>query len=89
VRAIGLPLSGRRAQVSTNVHDPIAVPLARVVERVRELAAPLGARPVAAELIGLIPAAALAGYPEDVPIRDFEPAEQTIESRLASFPRPA
>jgi glutamate formiminotransferase len=84
VRAIGLPLSGPRAQVSTNVHDPVTIPLARVVERIRELAAPLGARPVEAELIGLVPAAALAGYPEDVPIRDFDPAGQTIESRLAS-----
>jgi glutamate formiminotransferase len=88
VRAIGLPLSGPRAQVSTNVHDPIAVPLARVVERVRELAAPLGARPVEAELIGLIPAAALVGYPDDVPIRDFDLAEQTIESRLESLSPP-
>jgi glutamate formiminotransferase / 5-formyltetrahydrofolate cyclo-ligase len=88
VRAIGLPLSGPRAQVSTNVHDPIAVPLARVVERVRELAAPLGAAPVAAELIGLIPVAALSGYPEDVPIRDFDAKRQTIESRLASLSRP-
>ena len=83
VRAIGLPLSGPRAQVSTNVHDPVAVPLARVVERVRELAAPLGARPIAAELIGLIPADALAGYPGDVPIRDFDAERQTLESRLA------
>jgi glutamate formiminotransferase / 5-formyltetrahydrofolate cyclo-ligase len=46
VRAIGLLLSRGRAQVSTNVHDPLAVPLGKVVERVRTLAAPLGARPV-------------------------------------------
>ena len=55
VRAIGLLLSSGRAQVSTNVHDPLAVPLGEVVERVRELAAPLGARPLEAELVGLIP----------------------------------
>ena len=85
VRAIGLPLSSGRAQVSTNVHDPLAVPLGAVVERVRELAAPLGARPVEAELIGLIPAAALAGYPGDVPIRGFDPRRQTIEARLATL----
>jgi len=84
VRAIGLPLSSGRAQVSTNVHDPLAVSLGAVVERVRELAAPLGARPVEAELIGLIPAAALAGYPEDVPIRGFDPRRHTIEARLAA-----
>ena len=39
------------------------MPLGEVVERVRALAAPLGARPLEAELVGLIPAAALAGYP--------------------------
>jgi glutamate formiminotransferase / 5-formyltetrahydrofolate cyclo-ligase len=84
VRAIGLPLSSGRAQVSTNVHDPFAVPLGAVIERVRELAAPLGARPVEAELIGLIPEGALAGYPEDVPIRAFDPIRHVIERRLAA-----
>lgn len=83
VRAIGLGLSNGRTQVSTNVHDPLAVPLAEVVETVRALAASLGARPVEAELIGLVPEASLAGYPADVPIRDFDPARQTIEGRLA------
>ncbi len=82
VRAIGLALSSGRSQVSTNVHDPLAVPLATVVERVRDLAAPLGARPVAAEIVGLVPATAFAGYPADVPIRNFDPAAQTIEGRL-------
>jgi glutamate formiminotransferase / 5-formyltetrahydrofolate cyclo-ligase len=83
VRAIGLLLSSGRAQVSTNVHDPLAVRLGEIVERVRALAAPLGARPVEAELVGLIPASALAGYPEDVPMRDFDPDRHTIEARLA------
>lgn len=82
VRAIGLLLGDGRAQVSTNVHDPLGTPLAAVVERVRELAGPLGARPVAAELVGLIPERALAGYPEDVPIRGFDPARHTIERLL-------
>jgi glutamate formiminotransferase len=85
VRAIGLPLSGGRIQISTNVHDPVAVPLGAVVERVRQLAAPLGARPATAELIGLVPAAALAGYPDDVPIGGGDPAAATIESRLATL----
>jgi glutamate formiminotransferase / 5-formyltetrahydrofolate cyclo-ligase len=82
VRAIGLPLASGRTQVSTNVHDPLAVPLAAVVERVRGLAAALGARPVEAEVVGLVPAAALAGFPEDVPIRDFDPDQRVIEQRL-------
>lgn len=85
VRAIGLPLAGGRIQVSTNVHDPVAVPLGAVVERARELAAPLGARPTRAELIGLVPAAALAGYPADVPIGGGDPAAATIEARLAGL----
>jgi glutamate formiminotransferase len=85
VRAIGLLLSNGRAQVSTNVHDPLAVPLGAVVERVRKLAAPLDARPLEAELVGLVPAAALDGYPEDVPIRGFDPERHVIERRLASF----
>ncbi len=86
VRAVGLPLSSGRVQVSTNVHDPTAVTLGTIVERVRELAAGLGARPVAAELVGLVPAAALSGYPEDVPIRDFDPELRTIERRLKALP---
>jgi len=85
VRAVGLPLSSGRVQVSTNIHDPASVPLGVVVERVRALAAPRGARPAKAELVGLIPAAALIGYPVDVPIRDFDPALQTIERRLAAL----
>jgi glutamate formiminotransferase len=83
VRAIGLLLGSGRTQVSTNVHDPLAVPLATVVEKVRELAAPLGARPLEAELVGLAPEAALAGYPADVPIRGFDLARHVIERRLA------
>ena len=46
VRAVGIDL-GDRAQVSTNIHDPVSVPLAAVIERVRALAAERGARPVA------------------------------------------
>jgi glutamate formiminotransferase len=84
VRAMGLRLSSGRSQVSTNVHDPLAVPLAAVVAKVRELAAPLGARPLEAELVGLVPAAALLGYPEDVPIRGLDPAQHVIERRLAA-----
>jgi glutamate formiminotransferase len=82
VRAIGLELSSGRTQVSTNVHDPFVVPLGEVVERVRALAAPLGAAPLGAEVVGLVPAAALVGYPADVPIHDFDPATRTIEARL-------
>jgi hypothetical protein len=56
-----------------------------VVEEVRRLAAPLGARPVEAELVGLISAAAIVDYPEDVPIRGFDPALHVIERRLGAL----
>jgi glutamate formiminotransferase len=82
VRAIGLPLEGGRSQVSTNVHDPIAVPLRMVVARVTELAAEQGARPVEAEIVGLVPAAALQGFPPDLPIRGFDPERHVIERRI-------
>lgn len=85
VRAIGLALSGGQMQISTNVHDPVAVPLGAVVERIRSLAAPLGAQPVEAELVGLVPAAALSDFPADVPIRDFDPELRTIERLLAGL----
>jgi glutamate formiminotransferase / 5-formyltetrahydrofolate cyclo-ligase len=85
VRAIGLPLAAGCVQVSTNVHDPASISLGTVVERIRLLAAPLGARPTEAELVGLIPAAALVDYPADVPIRDFDPDLRTIERRIAAL----
>jgi glutamate formiminotransferase len=84
VRAIGLLLSSGRGQVSTNIHDPLAVPLGAVVERVRDLGAPLGARPLEAELVGLVPAAALRDYPGDVPMRGFDGERHVIERRLAA-----
>lgn len=87
VRAIGIELAADRMQVSTNVHDPVAVPLAQVVERIRELAAAEGAAPARAELVGLVPAAALEGYPDDVPITGGDPRERTIEARLGSLGR--
>jgi glutamate formiminotransferase / 5-formyltetrahydrofolate cyclo-ligase len=83
VRAIGLPLESGRAQVSTNIHDPLTVTLGDVVERVRELGAAHGTRPVEAELVGLAPAAALESFPNDVPLRDFDPEQHLIEKRLA------
>ena len=81
VRAIGLLLDERgRAQVSTNVHDHRATPLARIVEAVRARA------PVAeAELVGLAPQAAFDGFPADVPLRDFDPARHLIENALRSL----
>lgn len=82
VRAIGLPREGERSEVSVNVHDPEAVPLAEIVEQVQKLAAEHDAAPVEAELVGLAPEAAIAGYPQTVPIEGFDPELQVIENRL-------
>lgn len=82
VRALGLALSTGRTQVSTNVHDPIGTPLGDIVQAVQEEASLRGTAVVEAELIGLIPEAAMLDYPEDVPIRDFDPAFHVIERRL-------
>jgi glutamate formiminotransferase/glutamate formiminotransferase/formiminotetrahydrofolate cyclodeaminase len=81
VRALGLYLAERgRAQVSTNVHDHLAVPLAEIVERVRARA------PVAeAELIGLAPRAAFEGFPDDVPLHGFSPERHILEEALAAL----
>jgi glutamate formiminotransferase / 5-formyltetrahydrofolate cyclo-ligase len=81
VRALGLYLAERgRAQVSTNVHDHRAVPLAEIVARVRARA------PVAeAELIGLAPRAAFDGFPEDVPLRGFDPERHVLEEVLQAL----
>jgi glutamate formiminotransferase/glutamate formiminotransferase/formiminotetrahydrofolate cyclodeaminase len=82
VRALGLPREGGRTQVSVNVHDPREVPLAKVVAEITRLAAEHGAKPIEAELVGLAPEAALKGYPDEPPIRDFDPTCDVIENVL-------
>ena len=82
VRALGLPREGGRTQVSMNIHDPQAVPLARVVEEISRLAARHDVRPIEAELVGLVPEAAVEGYPDEPPIRDFDPMRDVIENVL-------
>lgn len=76
VKAIGLQLAHRGdvAQVSCNVEDHRATPLARVIEAVRAHA------PVAeAEVVGLPPAAAFDGYPDDLPTRNRKTLEDALE----------
>ena len=65
VRALGLELQGAVAQVSTNVEDHRAVPLARLLEAVERHAAVSEA-----ELVGVPPAAAFDGWPDRVPVRN-------------------
>jgi glutamate formiminotransferase len=74
VRAIGVWLDDRGvAQVSTNVEDPLATPLATVVSAVSKHARLLGA-----ELVGLAPRSAFVGFPEGIPFAN----ERTIEDAL-------
>ncbi|MEX2196410.1 MAG: hypothetical protein WD844_14085 [Thermoleophilaceae bacterium] len=81
VRAIGLMLKQRGCvQVSMNVHDHQAVPLRDLVEAVREQASI-----AEAELVGLAPRAAFDGFPEDVPLRAFDPERHLIENALRSI----
>jgi len=79
VRALGLELASRNAvQLSFNVEDSVAVPLARLVEAVR------GHASVArAELVGLAPEAAFAGFPAELPLPGFDPERHLIERALA------
>jgi glutamate formiminotransferase/glutamate formiminotransferase/formiminotetrahydrofolate cyclodeaminase len=75
VRALGLTLAARGdvAQVSMNVEDHRAVPLARVVAAVRA-----HADVAEAEVIGLPPEAAFAGFPDDLPVRNRRTLEQAL-----------
>ncbi len=78
----GCRAGGGRSQVSVNVHDPYEVPLAEVVAQISRLAAEHGTRPVEAELVGLVPEAALAGYPDEPAIKNFDPKRDVIENVL-------
>jgi glutamate formiminotransferase len=80
VRALGLWLEARgRVQVSMNIHDHRAAPLAEIVNRVQERA------PVTeAELVGLAPAAALADFPADVPLRNRRTIEEALDPSQSS-----
>lgn len=81
VRAIGLRLAERgRAQVSFNVHDHAALPLRELVEAVRSRA-----EIAEGEVVGLVPSAALEGFPDDVPLRGFSPERHVLENALRSI----
>jgi glutamate formiminotransferase/glutamate formiminotransferase/formiminotetrahydrofolate cyclodeaminase len=74
VRALGLALRGGTvAQVSTNVEDHRAVPLARLLAAVERHA------PVAqAELVGVPPAEAFRDWPARVPVQNCTTLEQRL-----------
>jgi glutamate formiminotransferase len=75
-RAIGVWLAGRgAAQVSTNLEDPALTTPAAVLDAVAH-----HADVAAAEFVGLVPAAALAGFPSELPLL----GGRTIEEALAA-----
>jgi glutamate formiminotransferase len=76
VRALGLELAaqGGIVQVSTNVEDHRAVPLAQLVAAVARHAAVS-----ACELVGLAPARAFDGFPEDVPVKGRRTVEEALQ----------
>jgi glutamate formiminotransferase / 5-formyltetrahydrofolate cyclo-ligase len=74
VRALGLQLTNS-VQVSTNIEDHTRVTAAQVVAAVRA-----HARVTGAELVAPAPRAALADFPEDVPLRGPKPLEDHLTS---------
>ena len=76
VRAIGLQLANRDdvAQVSFNVEDHRATPLADLIRAVRK-----HADVAEVEVVGLPPRAAFEGFPDDVEVRN----RRTLEEALA------
>jgi glutamate formiminotransferase/glutamate formiminotransferase/formiminotetrahydrofolate cyclodeaminase len=76
VRAIGLTLPARDdvAQVSCNVEDHQAVPLAALVAAVAARVAVRGC-----ELVGLAPRRAFAGFPDDIPVRNRRTVEDALD----------
>ncbi len=81
VRALGLWLEHRSvAQVSMNIENHRALTLADVVQAIARQA-PIAA----AEVVGLPPAAAYAGFPEELPVRH----RRVLEEALADASRRA
>ena len=77
LRAIGLELASRSgvAQVSMNIEDHRALPLAAVVAAVQA-----HATVAEAELVGLAPAAAFDGFPAGTHVRNRRTVEEALEA---------
>jgi len=82
VKAIGVSVNGR-AQVSMNVTDFRSTPMARVHDKVRDLARTHGAVAAEGEIIGLIPQEAYDPHAEWLlEIPNFDPEAKVLERRL-------
>ena len=80
LRALGVWLSERGvAQVSMNVEDYVAAPLATVVAAIAERTTP-----ARAELVGLAPRAALEGFPASLPFRSSGAIEDALAAANAT-----
>ncbi|MGD0197920.1 MAG: glutamate formiminotransferase [Solirubrobacteraceae bacterium] len=77
--AIGVTLAsrGQLAQVSMNLEQPLSLSLGEIVALIEARA-----EVAAAEIVGLVPAAALDGFPDRIELRGFDPARQVAENAL-------
>ncbi len=84
VRAIGLTLPHRDgvAQVSTNVEDYRQTNLASLVAAIARHAIP-----VRAEVVGVPPRAAFAGFPDDLPVANRRYLEDALQSARNTQPQ--
>jgi glutamate formiminotransferase len=81
LRAIGLRLERQQeVQISMNVERPLETPLKDVVAAIAR-----HAEPATAELVGLAPEAAFAGFPTDLPLPGFDPDAHLIERALRTI----
>jgi glutamate formiminotransferase len=87
VKAIGVSVKGR-AQVSMNITDFRATPMARVHDKVRDLARANGAIAAEGEIIGLVPREAYDAQAEWLrEIPNFDPEAKVLE-RMLEHPLP-
>jgi glutamate formiminotransferase len=88
LKAIGVRVKGR-AQVSMNITDLTAVSISAVFRALREAAVRHGAAPESAEIIGLVPQAAVEPDSEWTKLVPGFSLENTLERRLeAPLPWP-
>ncbi|HEY5197596.1 MAG TPA: hypothetical protein VIJ51_11295 [Solirubrobacteraceae bacterium] len=83
VRAIAIQLDSRDRliQISCNVEDTHAVPLARLIFAILEYASI-----AAGELVGLAPQHAFEGFPWELSMPGFDPARHILENALSAPP---
>jgi glutamate formiminotransferase len=86
VKAMGVPLEGRGiVQVSMNLTNYAKTPMALVFDAVRREAARYGVDILESEIVGLVPAAAVAAADASyLQIKDFS-ASQILENRLTEL----